>query len=339
LRTRLLASTLIAGLAGFAGFAPLAHGQMPAQDSVKGAKDHPLLSRFEGSKLVGYEVKQFDEASLLAGKRVADKDGKAMFESKLPVEGKVTRIAYVYPKDRSALEVMRNYQAALDKAGMKVLFSCAKETCGSNFGEYVRDNRLGNNFIQGGEDSSSPFNYGRNDSRYLLAKGARPDGALVHVAVYAVAPVENKLGGVYLEIVEAKAMEGGKVSASLNAADMAKGIATEGKVAVYGVYFDTDKADIKAESKAALGEMAKLLQQDAKLKVYVVGHTDNQGTLAHNVELSQKRADAVVKALATDYKIDAKRLSAKGIASYAPIASNDADAGRDKNRRVELVKQ
>lgn len=333
---RLLAFTLFTGIAGLA---PFAHGQMPAQDTVKGAKDHPLLSRFEGSKLVGYGVKEFDEVLVPAGKRIANKDGKAAFESALQLEGKYTRIAYNYPKERSSLEVMRNYQAALDKAGLKVLFTCAKETCGGDFGQYFLDNRVGDNFIKGGEANWSPFNNGRNDSRYLVAKGARPDGALVHVGVYVVSPVQDKNGGVYLEIVEAKAMEGGKVSASLNAADMAKGIAAEGKVAVYGVYFDTDKADVKPDSKAALAEMAKLLQQDAKLKVYVVGHTDNQGGLAHNVELSQKRAESVVKALATDYKIDAKRLSAKGVASYSPVASNDADAGREKNRRVELVKQ
>jgi len=333
---RLLAFTLLTGIAALA---PLARAQMPAQDTVKGAKDHPLLSRFEGSKLVGYGVKEFDEVVLPAGKRVANKDGKAAFDSALQLEGKYTRIAYNYPKERSSLEVMRNYQAALDKAGLKVLFTCAKETCGGDFGQYFLDNRLGDNFVKGGEANWSPFNYGRNDSRYLVAKGTRPDGALVHVGVYVVSPVQDKNGGVYLEIVEAKAMEGGKVAASLNAADMAKGIAAEGKVAVYGVYFDTDKAEVKAESKAALAEMAKLLQQDPKLKVYVVGHTDNQGALAHNVELSQKRAESVVKALAADYKIDAKRLSAKGVASYSPVASNDADAGREKNRRVELVKQ
>ena len=129
------------------------------------------------------------------------------------------------------------------------------------------------------------------------------------------------------------------MSVNLNAADMAKGIATDGKVAVYGVFFDTDKTDVKPESKDALAEMAKLLQQDAKLKLYVVGHTDNQGALAHNLELSQKRAESVIKVLAADYKVDARRLSARGVASYAPAASNDADAGREKNRRVELVKQ
>lgn len=337
----LLVATLatVATLAATANFAAAAEPQMPKDDLVKGAKDHPLVSRFEGSKMVGYGVKQFDEASLIAGKRIADKDGKMAFDSRLPLEGKYTRIAYNYPADRSALEVMRNYQAALEKAGLKVLFTCAKESCGEGFGAFFLDARVNNNFIQGGEVNSAPFNYSRNDARYLLAKGTRPDGALIHVAVYSVAPVKNQLGGIYLDIVEAKPMETGKVSASLNAADMAKGIAADGKVAVYGILFDTDKTEVKPESKPALTEIAKLLQQDAKLKVYVVGHTDSEGALAHNLELSQKRAEAVVKVLAADYKINARRLTAKGVASYAPAASNDSAPGRDKNRRVELVKQ
>jgi len=319
--------------------AGLAQAEMPPQDTVKGAKDHPLLSRFEGAKMVGYGLKEFDEVTLLAGKRIENKGGKMAFDSTLQLEGKYTRIAYDYPRERSALEVMRNYQAALDKAGLKTVFACAKDNCGKGFGEFFLDNRVGNNFIQGSSEYSAPFNYGRDDERYLLAKGTRPDGSLVHVAVYSVAPVQDKNGGIYVEIVEAKAMEGGKVSVNLNAADMAKGIATDGKVAVYGVFFDTDKTDVKPESKDALAEMAKLLQQDAKLKLYVVGHTDNQGALAHNLELSQKRAESVIKVLAADYKVDARRLSARGVASYAPAASNDADAGREKNRRVELVKQ
>jgi outer membrane protein OmpA-like peptidoglycan-associated protein len=319
-------------------FAPLAHAQMPPKDTAKG-QDHPLLSRFEGSKMVAYDVKQFEEVMLPAGKRIANKNNQVAFDNALQLEGKYTRIVYNYPKERSSLEVMRNYQAALEKAGLKPVFSCAKEACGKDFGEFWLDKRLGNNFIQGSSDYWSPFNYGRMETRYLLAKGVTKDGMLVHVAVYAVAPMEKYNGGLYLEIVEAKEMEGGKVSANLDAAGMAKGIATEGKVAVYGIYFDTAKADVKPESKAALAEMAKLLQQDAQLKVYVVGHTDNQGVLAQNIDLSQKRAEAVIKALSADYKVDAKRLSAKGIASYAPVASNDADAGRQLNRRVELVKQ
>jgi outer membrane protein OmpA-like peptidoglycan-associated protein len=317
----------------------LAYAEMPPKDTIKGAQDHPLLSRFADSKLVGYDVKEFDEVVLPAGKRIADKAGQPAFQDAVSVEGKYTRIAYNYPRNRSAVEVMRNYQAALDKAGLKTLFACVKEACGSDFGDYFLRKHTGNNFIQDRAEYSSPFNYGRNDGRYLVAKGATADGTQVHVAIYVVAPVQDKEGGVYLQVVEGKPMEGGKVSVNLNAADMDRSIAADGKVAVYGVYFDTDKSDVKPESKQALGEMAKLLQQNPQLKVYIVGHTDNQGAPAHNVDLSQKRADAVVKALSGEYKIDGKRLAAKGVASYAPLASNDTEAGREKNRRVELVKQ
>ena len=316
---------------------PVAHAAMPVKDTVKG-QEPALVSRFQDSKMVGFGLKEFDEVNLVAGKRTEDKSGKGV-NNLLRLEGKYTRIAYNYPPQRSSLEVMRNYQAALEKAGLKPLFVCAREECGKGFGEYLLENRLGDKFISGGEANWSPFNYGRNDVRYQLYKGVLSNGAQVHVAVYTVDPVQKENGGIYVEVVEAKAMETGKVAATLNAGEMAKGIAAEGKVAIYGVYFDTDKADVKPESKAALDEMAKLLQKDAALKVHVVGHTDNQGTTARNLELSQKRADAVVKALAAQYKIDAKRLSAKGIASYAPVASNDNDAGRGKNRRVELVKQ
>ncbi|WP_288381510.1 OmpA family protein [uncultured Massilia sp.] len=326
------------GFMVFFGAASLAHGQMPKADTVKDAKDHPLLSRFEGSKLVGYDVKEFDEASLPAGKRLRNKDGKWGFEKTFQLEGKVTRIAYNYPKERSSLEVMRNYQAALEKAGLKIAFACAKETCGQDLGDHWID-KIDGHFIKGGGDYWSPFNYGRRDMRYLAASGTRPNGSAVHAVVYVVSPVKDYNGGVYLEIVEGKAMETGKVAATLNAADMAKSITSEGKVAIYGVHFDTGKADVKPDSKPALDEMAKMLQQNQKLKVFVVGHTDNQGELAGNLSLSQKRAEAVVKSLADGYKVDARRLSPKGVASYAPLASNNDDAGRQKNRRVELVAQ
>lgn len=324
------------GLVLCLGMSTLAYGKMPAEDTVKGAQDHPLVSRFEGSKLVGYDVKQFEEALLPAGKHYVTKKGLAAHEKFFELEGKLTRIAYNFPRERSSLEVMRNYQAALEKAGLKTEFSCAKETCGEQFGVFWYEKRLSNQFTKG-SGTVEPFIYGRHNMRYTLASGKRPDGSTVHVGVFIFSPVQDKDGGIYLEIVEGKPMETGKVTASLNAAEMAKGIANEGKVAVYGVYFDTGKAEVKPESKPALAEMAKMLEQDPKLKVFVVGHTDNQGELAQNLALSQKRADAVVKALAEGYKVDARRMNAKGAASWAPLASNREEAGRQKNRRVELV--
>jgi len=116
-------------------------------------------------------------------------------------------------------------------------------------------------------------------------------------------------------------------------------IQATGHASVYGIYFDFNKADIKSESEKAIKQIAKLLKQSPSLKLYVVGHTDNVGKLDYNMKLSKARADAVMKELVTKYKISAQRLKAYGVASLAPVASNDTEEGRAKNRRVELVKQ
>jgi OOP family OmpA-OmpF porin len=123
------------------------------------------------------------------------------------------------------------------------------------------------------------------------------------------------------------------------AAALSSGLASSGHTVVNGILFDTGKAEVKADSALALDEVVKLLQQDAKLKLYVVGHTDNVGPLAANLDLSKQRASAVVQLLVTKYNVTADRLQAYGNGPYAPLASNDSEDGRTVNRRVELVKQ
>jgi outer membrane protein OmpA-like peptidoglycan-associated protein len=124
-----------------------------------------------------------------------------------------------------------------------------------------------------------------------------------------------------------------------NAAALSGGLTGNGHVIVSGILFDTGKADVKPESAPALQEVAKLLKQNPTLKVYVVGHTDNVGALAGNIDLSKRRAASVAQALTTQYGIAATRLQPYGDGPYAPIASNDSEDGRTLNRRVELVKQ
>jgi len=99
------------------------------------------------------------------------------------------------------------------------------------------------------------------------------------------------------------------------------------------------KADIKPGSRPQLEEMAKLLKKDPRLSVFIVGHTDDRGTVAYNLDLSKRRAEAVVRALATEHNVDARQIMPKGLANFAPITSNEDESGRAKNRRVELVKQ
>src|SRR4051812_35516624 len=95
---------------------------------------------------------------------------------------------------------------------------------------------------------------------------------------------------------------------TVSADDMSRAISSAGRVALYGIFFDTDKADILPKSKGALDEIAKLLTKERGLKLRVVGHTDSVGGMEQNLTLSKKRADAVVTALTKEHGIEARRL-------------------------------
>jgi OOP family OmpA-OmpF porin len=136
-------------------------------------------------------------------------------------------------------------------------------------------------------------------------------------------------------VVEKGAMKQDVVA---DAAALSASIAATGKAAVYGIYFDTGKSVVKPESTPALDEITKLLKQNSGLTLYVVGHTDSVGVLDYNLKLSADRADAVVKALIAR-GIVASRLKGAGVGPYCPVASNRAEEGKAKNRRVELVEQ
>jgi outer membrane protein OmpA-like peptidoglycan-associated protein len=118
---------------------------------------------------------------------------------------------------------------------------------------------------------------------------------------------------------------------------MQRELGAEGRVAIYGILFDFDKDTMRPDSKPQLDEIAKLLRDSPGLRVLIVGHTDGKGSMEYNQQLSQRRARSVVDALVRDYGIDAKRLTPLGVGMAAPVATNRTDAGRSRNRRVELV--
>lgn len=143
--------------------------------------------------------------------------------------------------------------------------------------------------------------------------------------------------GMYsVNIIEKEAMAQDVLA---DASSMAASIKQTGKVAVYGIYFDTGKSELKPESKATLDEISKLLKADNNLKLNVVGHTDNTGTFDTNIKLSMDRATSVVKVLVAQYQVVTSRLKACGDGPTAPVASNDTEEGKALNRRVELAKQ
>jgi len=290
-----------------------------AQQDTAGSMDHPLVSRFPGSSISRYSESNFDEFKLPLGK--ADVPSPKT----QTVEGKITRIVYDTPAPRSVLEVYKNFESALTRAGFKPLFTCVNnDGCGSG-----GPTQLGS---VGAEDWSWSAGH-----RFIAAKLDRPGGAAyvtIHVGQWSDLSRGTQT---VLFVVETKSMETGLVTVDAKA--LGDDIATTGHSAVYGIYFDTGKAEMKPESDAALKEIGKLLQEQASLKLLVVGHTDNVGGLAPNMDLSKRRADAVVKALTGQFGVAAARLSAQGAGPLTPVATNRTEDGRAKNRRVELVEQ
>lgn len=308
---------------------------------IEGSEDHPLVSRFSGSVIKYYLLKQFDEYTLPLGKalREFDEEGNAVFklaESKR-LEGTIIRIFYEAPKDRSTLEIYRSYESALKRAGFEVLFSGAgKDELGRFFNKFIYPETRLSDRVRIVDTKTRP-------QRYLAARLSRPEGGEVYLSLYTSlhtlqygsVDVREDWPAINLVVVEIKPMEEGLVTAGTMMEDITK----TGRVAIYGIYFDFGKADVKPESDQVLKEIAKLLQQNPKFKLHVVGHTDNVGELIYNMKLSQDRADAVVKELISQYGVDENSLKAHGVGPLSPVASNKTEEGRAKNRRVELVER
>lgn len=318
-KTRLSAAAVLV-VATFAGSAL-------AKD-VAGSKDHPLVGRYIGSEISAYTFADFDAQRFIRAPVDFRADGEAFTDANsYQVEGKVTRIRYEAPKDRSTLEIMRNYEDSLKAKGFEVVHACADATC-------VRGASSPYRMATFAGDGQINYRYG-DGVRYLLAKAARPSGD-VHAAVFV---AQSKTGPLVRVIVaEEKPMQGDRI-AFVDASAMSKAIGSQGRVALYGIQFDYDKAEIRPESRPTLDEIAKFLKAEPGISVVVAGHTDGKGAFDYNVDLSRRRAAAVVADLAGRYGIAAQRLTPFGAGMAAPIAGNDDEAGRAKNRRVELVKR
>jgi outer membrane protein OmpA-like peptidoglycan-associated protein len=112
---------------------------------------------------------------------------------------------------------------------------------------------------------------------------------------------------------------------------------TDGKIITYGIMFDVGKSIIKPESMGEINRIVKLIQDNPNLKFSVEGHTDNTGNAASNQTLSEARSKAVVDKL-VEMGVAADRLQSAGKGQTSPLADNNTDEGRAKNRRVEFVK-
>lgn len=299
---------------------------------IAGSSDHPAVGRYEGSAITFYETKAYEEISLPSKVlERGEKDNPSAWQIEL--SGKLTSIRYEGPGDRSILEVMRNYEAALKAGGFEIRLFCRNE----------RDCSPGRSipaFWDAGKGAVGlPTTW--DTTTYLLAER---DGADGRVTV-GMLGVETKARSskpltpyVAVTIVESQPMETDKIRL-VESDEMKEALARDGRIAIYGIYFDFDKADIKAESKPQIDQLGALLADNPELDVLIVGHTDGKGAFDYNLSLSQRRAKAVADAVAAGHRIAGDRMIPAGAGMVAPVASNRTEDGRARNRRVEIVER
>jgi outer membrane protein OmpA-like peptidoglycan-associated protein len=231
--------------------------------------------------------------------------------------GRILLRRFTNPPERSTLEILENYRAALAARGFTEDWSCANRVaCG--------------NAADGGWNRRNGMNLGvGRDVRYFT--GSLPHaGGRVFVSVGVGRSVH------YLQTLQPRPMETGRV-AVVDAARMASALEAEGRIALENIHFDFGSAVLLPTSTPALTEIARLLAERPDVRVYVVGHTDSVGSLEANLALSRARAEAVVAALTGQFRVAAGRAVPAGVGPLAPVASNATDAGRALNRRVEVV--
>lgn len=297
-----------------------------AKEDIAGSQDHPLVGRYEGSVITFHQVKEYEETMMLRA-AIAREDRDNLKAKSVSLAGKLTSIKYEGPAGRSALEVVRNYQQALESDGFTTVFFCRQADCGDNVGFWTA--------ARG--EIGLLTNWDTNT--YALMKLDRSEGR-VWVSIFAIEfgqnsgkPVKTQTA---IRILEEKPIETGKIEI-VKADKLAEKIGVDGRIALYGIEFDYDSAVVKASSAPQIAEVAAFLKSNPEASVLVVGHTDMTGAFDYNRGLSERRAAAVVAKLTGGHGISADRMFAVGVGPASPIATNRTEEGRAKNRRVEIV--
>jgi outer membrane protein OmpA-like peptidoglycan-associated protein len=269
-------------------------------------------------------VADWDSAALPASAEL-QKNDRYKFKELLTVEGRVTQTLHRTARQGGA-GGLAQLRAGAGSGRLQKRFACERD-CSDLFFAWSRqqlDPTQGFKWAKGDLVSPAGDHYSLSaalsyeQGRLLVGTLGQP-GREATVLLYnslAVNPHTEQVA-TYLAIVEPKTMASGQVT--VDASALQAGLAAEGRVALSGLFFDTGKAELKAESRPQLEAMAELLRKQPALKAWIVGHTDNVGSFDANEKLSLARAQAVVAALtAAPYQVEARRLTARGWPAWRP---------------------
>lgn len=284
---------------------------LPAQ-----AQDE-IISLFEGSKKMYDDNIGFETHYYLAGP-----------SSLKSVDGKIRRQFCEVPEGVSAYEVIKNYEKAIQSKGGEIIHLDREvkryKIENGEWYYYMRDGfakaRIKHTKIVHGHFVSHLAN------KYVVGKISTAEND-IYISVAAA----DGFYELVTVIAEPMAMD----NVTLNVLN--EGIANKGKIAIYDIYFDTGKSEVKNESNSALAIIADYLKDNPDKKFVIVGHTDYTGNFDANVTLSNDRAKAVIEKLVTEHGVKQAQLMPYGVGSVSPQMSNATDEGKARNRRVELV--
>ena len=295
--------------------------------SLTGVRAAEILSPFAGSEMVGVYETDFVKFHYLVEK---DEGVETMQQ-----EGRLISRIYRKPAEKSNYEIFRSYENELTAAGFEKLASLDQVSKAELLARSV-NSKDKNNFLQRHythEGKSVPIGVkgaaSTQGQEYFAARKMIDQTEVVIV-------VNTSRNGDYiLEQFETAIMEKDTVTITLEA--LKNQLADEGRIAIYGIHFETGSAVVKQESGDTLAIIVDYLRDHPEQIFYVVGHTDDQGELANNMTLSEDRAKSVVAAVTAALPQAKKQLIAHGVGPLSPVATNGEANGRKLNRRVELV--
>ncbi len=314
---------------------------------VAGAINHPLLEKYKNSCIVAYSESKFNAVTFPLSK-ITSLEGAS---KEITEEGKIINLIYGIENNERAtvLEVQRNYEQALKNGNFEILYSAfGRKKIGGHYKIQDVYETFGDGKVIAEYQYLKPKSYFRfsmsshnnnidKDNAYFVAKGKR-GGKIYTIAIFIHfnrTSWEGLKDNIFVlsQIVEKEDMETGQVTT----ASIEEKIKNEGKEVFHNILFDFGSDNLTQDSYVIIETLSKYLKVNPTQKYYIVGHTDNVGSLATNQTLSQRRAKAVLKALTTQYKIPLVQVSAHGVGQLSPLSINTTEEGRALNRRVEIV--
>ena len=309
--------------------------EVAAQD-IDGVVEHSMVKRYPGQVIAWQHIENHQPYRVAVG----PVSGYRQIADWLETQGRVTRTFYkLEDADRTFSEVYKNYLDALSSEGFEILgqgFSADRRGVAIGSRQWMEVTFAANPATKpGAVGTMFSGTASSGGAGAIVAKKERAAGP-AYVVIYVEQHSKNYIGAL-IDIVEVEKAQLGLVV--IDAEAVGSDIEEYGRVVLDGIVFEFDKAILKSESKAALEAIAQYLKAHPDKAFYVVGHTDAKGTFAYNRKLSSDRAYAVVDALVKTYGVAAQRLEPHGVGPLVPVFSNQSDAGRQSNRRVELVER